>query len=859
VPMDFSFPRPSSDRCPRCDAPLAGSPCRTCGLVLARDDAADLWRIDSQLHRLSVQRRELLGRIDARSAAAAAAPVRVPPPPPAPRSGAGVTLPNLLLGLGTALIIVAAIVFAAVRWSDLGATVQALVLFGLTAGTGWATRLIHRHGLTATAEAVSVITVALLPVDGHALREAAEALSWSSGPGGDPLVYWCLAIWAAAAVTWWFGRFSGTRAPRIIAAIAAQVPVPLYVIDRPVDAPAGQLLCLGQAAVAMVAVRRTPGAAAGARATAVLGAVGTWLVVTPLALALAVDGETAERLGGAGVLAAAAAVAGLVAALWPDGDTARPLALGAATAVGLAAVGVGVSAGVTGDAWWPIAACACAVVVVGSARLPGRWAGPPAVVAAGLGTLASLPLAGVALDALGAALAAGDHPWTHEAGTPVRSLADPPIGLPAPGLVVAQFVVVVAAVLGVAASGRIGRQAAERALSALAVAAALAAPLVADLSVGATVGLTLAAAGGAMAWAARPRGSAAGVPPPALAVAGLSGAALLWSLAASGTTVVAVGVVAALAGGLAAAAVRDGSEAVAVAAAAGAVVAVASEAGAVTLALVGTAAEAWLAVGLSALAATFVAAALDWPGTGVDLARLAAVAVAGRQPAGRVRPDLARLVGAIGEGTAVAVHLVALLATASLDDTGAASVLLAAGAATSGAHTLRPGRRVAAIAGAAEGVALIWVRLAVAEVDVAEAYTAPVAVAFLAAALVAHRTGVADRNPSWAVHGPWLIMAVAPTMLVALDDPGLVRPLGGLVAGAAVLVAGAVSRRRAAVDVGTITVVVLGLRQLAPVVGALPNWATLGACGLFLLAVGATFEERRRNVATIRDRYASLA
>jgi hypothetical protein len=61
------------------------------------------------------------------------------------------------------------------------------------------------------------------------------------------------------------------------------------------------------------------------------------------------------------------------------------------------------------------------------------------------------------------------------------------------------------------------------------------------------------------------------------------------------------------------------------------------------------------------------------------------------------------------------------------------------------------------------------------------------------------------------------------------------------------------------VDVGAAVVVVLGLRQSVPVVGALPNWATLGACGLALLVAGATFEERRRDLRAIRDRYANLA
>jgi hypothetical protein len=218
------------------------------------------------------------------------------------------------------------------------------------------------------------------------------------------------------------------------------------------------------------------------------------------------------------------------------------------------------------------------------------------------------------------------------------------------------------------------------------------------------------------------------------------------------------------------------------------------------------------------------------------------------------------LAAAAGEATATAVHVVALLAMSALAaGAESAGVLLAAGAAIAAVHALRPGRRPAAVWAAGEALALVWVQLAAAAVQVPEAYTAPVAVAFLAAALVAHRLGVAQRYPSWWVHGPWLLVALAPTVAIALDDPGLVRPLGGLVAGVLVLVAGAASGRRAPVDIGAVTVAVLGLRQLVPVVAGLPNWATLGACGLLLLAVGATFEERRRNVATVLDRYAALS
>jgi hypothetical protein len=52
--------------------------------------------------------------------------------------------------------------------------------------------------------------------------------------------------------------------------------------------------------------------------------------------------------------------------------------------------------------------------------------------------------------------------------------------------------------------------------------------------------------------------------------------------------------------------------------------------------------------------------------------------------------------------------------------------------------------------------------------------------------------------------------------------------------------------------------VALGLRQLVPVVGEIPNWATIGATGILLLAVGATFEQRRRDVRAVLRRYSAL-
>jgi hypothetical protein len=898
VPNAPSFPRPSTERCPECGGRVVGGRrCTGCDLVLAGRDARRLWRIDYELYRLCDERQALIRRLRARSQPAASptrAPVGTaptgfpplpgegstdpgPPPPPLPQdpgpTGAGpqplpppprsgppgdgphggpppagplewpgypipaLTVPNLLLGLGTSLIVVAAIVFTAVRWSQLGATVQGLVLVGVTGLAGWATRAVRRHELAATAEALSVVTVALFPVDVHALREAAQAFGWTGGPGGDPLIYWCLAIWVLASITWWFGRATGTQAPRIMAAVAAQVPLLLYVLARPVEGAGGQLLCLAQAAVSVVVARRAARAVLLARAAAVLGSAGTWSTVIVVAAVSALDGGPTDRLTGAGVLAAAAAVAGLVAALWRDDDTIRPLGAGTATGVGLAAVWIGASATVTGDAWWPVAAAPCALVLAGALRVPRAWGDAPALVGGVMGALASLPFVAAALDGVAMAMIASREPWGHDLGTTTHALAEGMVDPPTAGIAAAHLAVL--AFSAVAVADRVGRQVAVGAAGALALGAVIAVPAVVDLPVWAATATTLVAAHIPMFWVTSP-GGVGRSPLLLLVTTGTSALALLWSSAAPATTVVAVGAVGVLGAWVAGAALRDdGPVDVALAAASAAVVAACAEVGLVVAALGGEPAAAWSAGALAAAAATCVGASLDPAGT---------------------RTDLRGVIARLAEATAAAAHVVALAGAADAAGAPVTSVLLAAGAATATVHAaVRPGRQVvAATWAAAEALAVVWLQLAHARVDVPEAYTLPVAVAFLSAALLARRSGLSQGQPSWTVHGPWLVAALGPTVALALDDPGLVRPLGGLVAGVVVLVAGAISHRRAPVDVGAATVAVLGLRQLSPVVADLPNWATLGSCGLVLLAVGATFEQRRRDLGRLRDLYGAL-
>jgi hypothetical protein len=57
---------------------------------------------------------------------------------------------------------------------------------------------------------------------------------------------------------------------------------------------------------------------------------------------------------------------------------------------------------------------------------------------------------------------------------------------------------------------------------------------------------------------------------------------------------------------------------------------------------------------------------------------------------------------------------------------------------------------------------------------------------------------------------------------------------------------------------GAITTGILALRHLGPVVDALPRWISLGSVGLALLVVGITWEQRRRDAATVGRYLGSL-
>jgi hypothetical protein len=326
----------------------------------------------------------------------------------------------------------------------------------------------------------------------------------------------------------------------------------------------------------------------------------------------------------------------------------------------------------------------------------------------------------------------------------------------------------------------------------------------------------------------------------ATTAAGLGALAGTWSAASPGLSAVGAASIAAAAFVLVVAARTHGDRTLGPVAT---VVAVAGAAASVGTAVVGLGAGG--RAGLGAAGAT-----------AVGLALLAATVL---DPLGLAEDEDGDLSWA-AEGAGWLVHLAVLFQLLVVAGPDAAGVVLGSGALAAGIHAIRPGRRPMVALAAAEGLLLVWLQLASAGVSTAEAYTLPAAAALLAAGLVGHRRAAArDRLlPSWATVGPALVVAFAPTVVLAFGDPGLVRPLVGLAAGAAVLAAGAVTGRRAPVDVGAAVVTVLGLRQLAPVAAQLPSWSVLAATGAFLVVLGATFEQRRRDLHDARHRYAGL-
>jgi hypothetical protein len=168
---------------------------------------------------------------------------------------------------------------------------------------------------------------------------------------------------------------------------------------------------------------------------------------------------------------------------------------------------------------------------------------------------------------------------------------------------------------------------------------------------------------------------------------------------------------------------------------------------------------------------------------------------------------------------------------------------------------LRPDRRRVGYAAVVLFVLASWVRLASWQVALAEAYTLPVTVPALVVGALRRR-----RDPavsSWTAYGPGLAATLLPSLAVAWGDPGWTRPL--LLGASALLLTllGARHRLQAPLVLGGSVLTLDALHELAPylvqVTDALPRWAPPALAGLLLLALGATYEQRLRDVRRVRE------
>ncbi|MFD5483086.1 SCO7613 C-terminal domain-containing membrane protein [Streptomyces hawaiiensis] len=773
---------------------------------------AELWQLDARRAQLLARRAWLIAALHPARQQSPAQAAAQPPSAAAPRpETAAPSVQNVLLVLGGVLLTLAAAVFTLVSWGHLGITGRALVLGAVTLATLAAPVALLKRGLRSTAESVAGLGLALTVLDAYALHAAALA-------GTDGTAYAAAASAVLAAAWTAYGLLPVTAALRLplpSALAAAQFPLLLWALSAdagPYVITAALLVTSGLDAVAVA--RLTAGAV---RITAVVGAygIGGWGVLSAGWLSLTADGPgDACRAGALLLLAAAIALR----AAW-RGPGMRH-ALGLAITSGLLVVGAlgGVArSGVPSD-WAVPAHLAVGIALLGAvraARLPDAvrrgvaWASG-AVQA--LAVLWTLPVVAVVL--LGPAGRLG-RVWN---GAPSDARAAVAVEMPwPPAAAVAPVVLVaVAAVLALAVHAvewrgwaRLGSLGLLWATAVLLPAVFEAPYLVGMLVLGVVTAVAL--------YACRVPASAARVTALVLALVTALGLTLV-SLASQSATLVVLSGLTVL---FAAASWRAGVAPFTAPAALLHAAALASASG----------------------------AAADWPPARTALLVLvvaaAAALLAARLGASRTTVPVEAV------GAALGLFAVALAVT---DPPMLALVLAGCGVIAAGT-ALRAGRRPAGYAATALFVLAAWVRLAAWDVGTPEAYTLPVTVpALLVGALRRRRDPQAS---SWTAYGPGLAATLVPSLVAAWFDPHWTRPL--LLGTAALLVTllGARHHLRAPLVLGGSVLALVTLHELAPyvvqVTGALPRWAPPALAGLLLLALGATYEQRIRDVRRMRE------
>ncbi|CAA9326011.1 MAG: hypothetical protein AVDCRST_MAG36-676 [uncultured Nocardioidaceae bacterium] len=802
-------------RCPDCAAAITtdDQSCPSCSLPLRGPLAGELYVTLAHADQVLTElRASVQASVQASEQASVQASAPLPAPalvpyattktpgtaplrPRAPRSTglSGASVPQLLLGLGALCLLVAALVFLAVTWSVMGVGGRTATLVVFTAVAGTVTALVARKGLRGATEALGLVTLGLVGLD--------VAGADNSGWFGDLATPSFLVVLGAVLAV------SATAACLAVRATASRAftggegviglawfLVTLGVMDGSGSSAAGTLLATLLTAAGTAAAHRL-GLLVATLVVAVVTAL-AWLSLLMAGVEAVLEELTVGHVWGdlaAWPLLAAGLLVTALALLprWPLAVRGAGLSVGGAV-LAFVVVCPALDDGTTPATLAVLAALAVALTVLG--LVPLRWS-VAAALTAGLGTvwaaMQTLVLGGSALDRVTTALASGGP-------LDGRFPAAEAVGGAQPWLLVPDLGLTVVAVL------------------------------VARRLLGSTFPVLAGVEVAALAAAAA---TAALYPVPVwTVVAGLLVAGVLLLVADD-----LVPATVALAAGTVVATYADGLLAVALATVllSSAVLHLRDRDGIV-------AEVAGLVTATSLAASVWVwGDLLDRPGEWVAVVGVVVVALLA----------LVRRSAAVESGAALGVVGLSLagLSAAPLDQASSwlAVYLTLAGAATCTEALLRPDRRWLGWAGGLLLAAASWVRLADVGVSEPEPYTLPAALALLVVGLVAlRRRGGGD---TVRLLGPGLGLALVPSLLWVLDDPATLRSLLLGLACLGLVLAGLRLQWTAPLVFGAAVGAAVVLRSAAPYVGdAVPRWATIGAAGVLLVALGITWEQRVR-------------
>jgi hypothetical protein len=809
--------------CPACATPLTGAAsCPSCGLPLTGPTAGRLWQVDQQLAALqgqlgllTAERADLLARLragDTGPLAPAAWPApgtpwptttQAPAPPRPPRETSPQRVQNLLLALGALLLALAGVVFTAVTYQRLGVVGRALVLLAITAAAGSAPVPLRRRSLTASAEAVGAVAIALGVLDAVALHRTGLA------DGVDSRSYYAVAFAVLAALAAGYARVVPLQGARLAAALLAQVPVPVLLGRLEASLPVAASVLAGQGLVDLLLAARSP-----------LPRVSRWvtgIATVPLCLvALSLSAQAADEgnhAAGAGLVGVAVVL--VSASLLTSVGVQQTLAvLPVVPLVGAAALAA-VHHRLTSDQQ-PLVLVAVALLALPvAARVPLRRRTGPVLSTLVLSGVSVLVQAVPVVQAVAGPLGWLGDPWSRTAESARDALA--------PHLSWDGTVVTLVVLAGAAVAAVVGGLLLERPAPAAPFATVLLVPTAATVPLGfatsyrdallllLVAAVVLATAAGSVLHRLRELGGVLAASATATALL-----AAAWSVADQDSTLTVLPLAAIVVAALA-------------------------------VLLPGALTATALALAGAELAAVGAAQDLTADQVGALLVLGTAVAVG----ASLVLRGRHRL-GAEAAAVALAVTSVGL----SARDPGWLSWVLVAHGLLALTVSLRADRRQAGAVGGALLVASSWVRLVDAHVVAPEPYVAPLAAVAL---VLGHlRRRAQPELGSLPAYGGGLTLALVPSLLRSFADDTPTRALLLLVVAVGVVLVGARTRLRAPLVVGGLVVVADGLHLLGPYAAALPRWLLLGTLGLVLVVLGATYEQRLRELHALRDRYLRL-